>query len=186
MWLETVPWTDFARVAGRKQLRAGTDLEVGSLIPRNSLGIRCGVSGSRSGVQGAGLSVLGCWLYYERQLGGQQPFWPVTARIKSWQPGIALLRACALYTVNVCEDGEVLHTWMGICAANSCCKLVLDSVCFGAFRIFGHLRSRRRGCSRSVFVLQQRVVRERTPVLSCPQNLAGDLSTCCSCWSCNQ
>jgi len=30
-WLETVPWATFARNAGRKQLRAGTDLELGAL-----------------------------------------------------------------------------------------------------------------------------------------------------------
>ena len=48
--LETEPWADFARIAGRKQLRVGTDIERGCLIPRNSLGILCGVSGSRSGV----------------------------------------------------------------------------------------------------------------------------------------
>ena len=37
----------------------------------------------------------------------------------------------------------------------------------------------------SVSVLQQRVVRERTPGLSCPHPPAGGLSTW-SCWSCNQ
>ena len=41
------------------------------------------------------------------------------------------------------------------------------------------------GVRASVSNLQQRVVREKTPGPSCPQNPAGGLSAC-SCWSCNQ
>ena len=45
--------------------------------------------------------------------------------------------------------------------------------------------SRRRGCSRLHFVLQYRVVCEKTPGPSRPRTPAGGLSTW-SCWSCNQ
>jgi len=69
------------------------------------------------------------------------------------------------------------------CSGYSGGRQVVEAV--GAVDRVRHAQRGDAGVRAPVSVLQQRVVRERTPGLSCPQTPAGGLSTW-SFWSCNQ